>query len=207
MNQCLFTCPHPAFRCCMVKDTRSSTMRFTGGGGKLFWVLSQSRCKFNYGTLSLFRLVEVPLESNCKQEALGNQVSGAHLILLGNMSQIPGRKWVGKEQRERADSVKGQLGVCLLVLGTAPTPAPTLPETALLPGQGPLISHLLYIFLWSAETTRPIGESTGERWTIKVLKTKEHLAWADFFFKTTEEIWKLVQNGNSGKRDLISLWS
>lgn len=51
LNQCLFTCPRPAFfRCCMVKDSRSSTI--CEGGRKLLWVLSQSRCKFNYCTLS-----------------------------------------------------------------------------------------------------------------------------------------------------------
>lgn len=149
----------------------------------------------------------MPLESDGKQ-ALGNQVSGAHLICKETCHRSLAGSESGKGTKRQGWQCRGQsLGVCLLVLGTAPTPSSHLPETGLPAWQGPLISHLLYIFLWSAETTSPTGESTGERCTIKVLETQEHLAWSDFFFKTTGEIWKLVQNGNSGKRDIISLWS
>lgn len=130
-------------------------------------------------------------------------MSGAHLICLERCHKsLAGSESGRGTKREGWQCWRQILGEHLLVPGTAPTPSSNFPEKVLPAWQGSLISHLLYIFLWSAEITSTTRESTAAYTQLNYLRLKETLAWADFsFLKTIAEIWKWVQNLNSGKRN------
>lgn len=79
---------------------------------------------------------------------------------------------MGKGNKER------ELTVLEADLGVVPVGAGDsfhFPEEELPPQQSSLISHLLYMFPWSAEITATTRVSTGEiPSTIKLLNTKEN---------------------------------
>lgn len=196
------------FRCWMVKDSRSSTMRFVCGGGKNSFE-SCHRADANLITVRYaFHLVLVSLESNCKQEALGNQVSGAHLICYKICHKSLAESESGRgTKRENWQCWRQILGVCLLALGTAPSPGSKFPgknATCLT-----TLSHLTFVTHFPV-VCRNRHHNWGVNWeilnTIKFFETKENLAWAVVvvFFKTIGEIRKLMRNLNSGKREHTS---
>lgn len=148
LNQCLFTCPHPAFLSCLWSKTVELSNE-THMVGKHLWDLTLNRCKFNYRAKD-GDPVEVSRESNCKQEAPSNQVSGAHLIWCKMCHKPLAGSESGRGTKRKKWQCWRQLWwVCLLGQRWLPLPALTSQRCA--PCLTRLSSHICQTFSYGLQ--------------------------------------------------------